>query len=195
MNLHNYVFRFDDISLNTDECKLRKMIDFLENKFQDASLSIILAVSPAVHSMRNCDALEMERVFPSLLHTESEFQAFYKVNSVGIPRYIMEYRGRIGFQIAAHGLIHVDHRLLTRSAQELSILTSCSLLGTRLFVPPFHKWNEKTEEVCRKHGIELIKFDSALWKHLKYHKFQTRETNYYLHTHDFTYEQFVGQFS
>lgn len=189
-----YTFRIDDISVNTDAKKLHKMIDFLRTCFKEHERRIILAVSPAVHVMADCeDKLARERTFPAILHTESDYTAFYHVDRLGIPPYVYDYQKDKDMVIAAHGMTHVDHRLLSRGAQELSILMSCALLGTNVYVPPFHKWNHKTEEVCKKHGITLVKYDRT-WRHLLYHSFDHRTKHYYAHTHDFDYNSFCAKF-
>ena len=190
----NYLFRFDDISVNTNLSKLTKMIAFLRSTFTPANLQIMLVVSPAVHNMENCeDVLARERTFPPHFHTESDFRIFYKVNRIGIPD-LTPFLGTPDISLAGHGMVHVDHRLMGRSAQELSIVMSCSLLNTSFFVPPFHKWNKKTEKVCAEHNISLVKHDNT-WRHLVYKPFDPRTLNYYFHTHDFHYQDFCARFS
>lgn len=189
-----YTFRFDDVSVNTDWNKLDSMFRFLHSTFKADQLRIIFAVSPAVYDMRECEkTLERERTFPAILHTESDFRVFYQVQRIGVPVLLEQYR-KLGVEIAGHGMVHVDHRLLSRGAQELSILMSCALLNTAAFIPPFHKWNRKTEAICGEHSIQLVKFDRS-WRHLLYHKFDHRNPNYYVHTHDFHYQDFCARFT
>lgn len=190
-----YTFRFDDISLNTDATKLRRMIDYLRRRFTGGDLSIMLAVSPTVYDMsKSVLPNDRERVFPPMLHTKSDFREFYKPDRIGIPDVVWELRPQPDITLAAHGIVHVDHRLLKRSAQEMSILLSCALVKCNAFVPPFHKWNKRTQAVCDEHGIALIKYDHT-WAHLAYNPFVETFRNYYLHTHDFTYESFCARFS
>lgn len=189
-----YTFRIDDISVNTNPAKLRMMVDFLRSAFKPGALRLILAVSPAVHDMAHCaEALTRERTFPSMLHTESDFTAHYHVKRLGVPDYIFEYQKQSDVVIAAHGMVHADHRLMSRGAQELSILMSCAVLGANIFVPPFHKWNHKTEAVCKAHGITIVKYDHS-WRHLLYHPFDPRTKHYYVHTHDLDYHSFCAKF-
>lgn len=185
-----YTFRFDDVSLNTDPVKLDKMVAYLRDLIIPRDLQIMFVVSPAVHDVAGTD-LEKERTFPSIMHTESDFRVFYMTSKIGIPEVVQRYRSQV--QIAAHGMMHVDHRLLHKSAQELSLLMSCSLLNTTLVVMPFNKYNSDTESICTEHKLHLIKY-SAAWKHLAYHRFDPRHEAYYLHTHDFTLEQFTEKF-
>lgn len=188
-----YYFRFDDVSVNTDQGKIFKMTQLLYELF-GVQCEVIYAVSLAVHDRNGAEGLAAERVFPSILHTESDYRCFYRVKRVGLPLLAdfgpNEVRKPV---IASHGLVHVDHRLLSRTAQELSIVMSCSILNSRTFVPPFHKWNEKTERVCRENDIHLTKYDEG-WKHLLYHKFDISHERYYLHTHDFDFDSFRAQF-
>lgn len=189
-----YTFRFDDVSVNTDERKLDQMVAFLHSTFGPKNVDLILACSPAVCDMSGYqNALERERTFPSIWHTESDHRVFYRMERVGVPACVEHYR-REGAKIAGHGMVHVDHRLLDKPAQEMSILMSCSLLRCAVFVPPFHKWNHDTEEICREHAILLVKFDPS-WRHLVYHPFDKRNQNYYVHTHDFHYQSFCARFS
>ena len=182
-------FRFDDVSINTDATKLSAMVGFLRQRFEGHDMKIIFAVSPLVHILNSDES--QERVFPKMLHVESDFREFYLAARAGLPKCM-----DLADEVASHGLIHVDHRLLTRSAQEMSIMVSCSLLRSYVFVPPFHKWNKKTEEICQEHKIELVKHIGWEQHHLLYHQFQPGiEYYYYLHTHDFpTYDAFVARF-
>lgn len=187
-----YTFRFDDVSLNTDTEKLQKMIAFLHSTFRPEQLQIILAVSPAVYNMDNCEkTLDRERAFPSIWHTESDYRIFYKMQRVGVPALASSLTG---IRRASHGMAHVDHRLLDRSAQELSIVMSCALVKCDMFVPPFHKWNKDTEAICYDHNIDLLKFNHT-WRHLAYRPFDHRNPNYYVHTHDFHYQDFCARFT
>jgi hypothetical protein len=193
MNL--YRFRIDDVSVNTDEEKLRKMVAFLRTTDRiTARVEITFAVSPLVFNMSGYDGLEQERVFPRILHVEADYRKFYEADRMGIPSVVQDRRD-LQVLIASHGMIHVDHRLMSKRAQELSILTSCSILGTTHFVPPFHKWNKKTARVCHQHKIVLTRFEDENAQHLAYKKFDGGQSDWYFHTHDFTYEQFCDRFS
>jgi hypothetical protein len=188
---NTYTFRFDDISINTDIEKLRRMCALLRKKIRD--VRIIMAISPAVCDLSGFEKdIDRERVFPPMFHTKSDFTTFFKMQKVGIPEIVKEWPD---IEYASHGMAHVDHRLLSRGAQELSIVMSCSLVETNTFIPPFHKWNQKTADICKKHKIRLITMEEADWRHLKYHPFDERQTRYYLHTHDLTYDEFSHKFS
>lgn len=175
------LFRIDDISLNTDGPRLLELTHALLQKVPDAL--IVFAVSPCVHDMQSVfPDLHRERVFPKSFNTKSDHRWFYMVDNLGLPGFLADYPDAI---IASHGLVHVDHRLLSRKAQELSVLVSCSLLKTNLFVPPFHKFNGKTRQICDTFGIHLVEYDPGTWRHLAYHDFDEDHNWYYFHTHDF----------
>ena len=185
------IFRIDDICVNTEKEKFFSMLKELDNKYNKCKF--ILGISPLVNDMDKYDGTKRERIFPSIYNAYSDYRIFYSVNKLGIPKFIEEtlkiYGDRIG--IASHGLVHVDHRLLTKEAQEMSILMSCSLVQSKVFIPPFNKYDKNTIEICKENDIELIKFEDG-WKHIKYEKIVDNYQNYYFHTHDFTKEEFLN---
>jgi hypothetical protein len=84
--------------------------------------------------------------------------------------------------------VHVDHRLLHKCAQELSILVSCSLAKSSIFIPPFNKWNKDTEEVCKENHIELIKFEDG-WLSMEHNEYKEDQQLWYLHARDFNFDK------
>lgn len=182
-------FRFDDISINTNEEKLISMIDMIFSKYTDSE--IILGISPFVHDMSNFEGRKKERIFPEILNVYSDFRVFYNIDKVGIPinlidKIISNYKN---IYTAGHGLVHVDHRLINRSVQEISILLSCNLIKSSMFIPPFNKYNKDTEEICNENNIKLLKFEDG-WTHLFYYKVSDNSNKYYVHSHDFDLDQF-----
>lgn len=171
-------FRIDDVSLNTDLSKLATMTARLRDKFERCKImyGVSLAVSEDVG----------ERVFPKIWNAFSDHRKYFLVDRIGMPNILA------GADIASHGLVHVDHRHLSREAQELSILMSCSVLQTNIFIPPFNKWNADTESVCAEHKVYLVKFEDG-WRHLKYEAFDG-SGNWYFHTHDFELPEFKAMF-
>lgn len=178
-------FRFDDVCINTDVELIHQMTDFLFEKFPECR--IIWGVSPMVHQMEYGDSVKDQRVFPEILNALSDHTHFYCVDKVGIPA--IDER----VTPAGHGLIHVDHRLLSKDVQELSIVASCSLVKAKTFIPPFNKWNINTEEICDQWGIELIKFESG-WLSMEHNKYNSTHGRYYLHSREWTFEKFVAWF-
>lgn len=84
-------------------------------------------------------------------------------------------------EVASHGLLHVDHTKISRDAQEMSILTSCSMLKSDLFVPPFNKYNDITKEICIMNGIKLVN-EMGKWKNIEYENFDINHPYWYFHS-------------
>ena len=174
-------FRFDDICINADMSKANYMAKLLREKFP--TCEILFCISPLVHDMSDTTGVTSERIFPKILNAHSDFREFYKTDLCGLPEIIPEVSR------ASHGLVHVDHRLLIKEAQELSILSSCSLSKSKIFVPPFNKWNKYTDEICEEHGIELVKFEDG-WLCMEYNNFDVNHDLWYVHSREFTVESF-----
>ncbi len=179
-------FRFDDVSINSNMDITNKMAEFLMSKFP--ACEVIFGISPLVHNMQDeKDQQSKERVFPSLLSAFSDYKNFYKVTKFGLPDMIK------GITTASHGLVHIDHRLLPRDVQEMSIMISCSLTNSKIFVPPFNKWNKDTESVCNEHKIELIKFEDG-WRSMEHNEYNEVQKLWYLHARAFALEKFISWF-
>jgi hypothetical protein len=179
-------FRIDDVSANTNLDSLNALIETIRGRISGAR--VMLALSPLVHDVSGEREADRERAFPRKLSAMSDHRNLFRVKIAGLPT----IDGDI--TIASHGLVHVDHRLMGREAQELSIVTSCSLLDTEIFVPPFNKYNKDTVDVCQEHGLELICFEDG-WQHVKYNDFDPSHDLYYLHTHDTTAEWLAKWFA
>lgn len=168
-------FRFDDVCINADMVHINHIVELISEKFPDSE--IIFAISPLVHDTGD------QRVFDKVMNALSDYRKFYLVDKCGIP-----VINTPDIKKATHGLIHVDHRLLSYETQEMSILISASLTGAKVFVPPFNKWNKYTESICKEHNIELIKFEDG-WKCMEYEKFDKNHKLWYVHAREMTIEQ------
>ena len=171
------IIRFDDICLNTNMEPVWQMADHAMHLGHD----VWFCVSLVCHA-----GAENERVHPKILDAQSDHRNFYRADRVGLPDSCHRING---VKICSHGLVHVDHRLLGYEAQEMSILTSCSLLDTRTFVPPFNKWNRSTEAICREHRLHLVKFEEG-WKSMEHNKLSDGGHSWYLHPNGFTPDAF-----
>lgn len=179
-------FRFDDVCINADMGLINDMTEFLFSKFKDCV--VLYGVSPMVHDMTNAkNEIEKQRIFPKILNAHSDYKNFYKVDKLGLPNFHPKAT------LASHGLIHVDHRLLPKDVQEISILISASLVKSKIFIPPFNKWNNDTQSVCDEHDIELIKFEDG-WLSMEHNKFNDSHDKWYLHSREFTMENFKKWF-
>lgn len=179
------IFRFDDVCINADLKLIQRMTDYLYESFPFCQ--VIYGVSPLVHRMETGDYTRDQRIFPEVLNAMSDYRNFFRVELAGIPT--LDPRAKR----AGHGLVHVDHRLLKKEVQELSILASCSLVGAEMFIPPFNKWNEDTESVCEDNNIELIKFESG-WLSMEHNNYNAITNYWYLHAREWTFEKFKEWF-
>lgn len=164
------IFRFDDVSINSDVHEIERMIDYIHWKGHE----VIVGISPIVTANDN------GRVFPAAFSAMADNTVFYTATGCGVPKINRK------FTPAGHGLIHCDHRLLPFEAQEMSIVSSCGLAGAKIFIPPFNKWDRWTERVCRLHGIELIKFEDG-WRSCEHNEFQAHD-KWYLHPYAFGFK-------
>jgi len=179
------IFRFDDICLNSNIQQAATMSKALKSHFPNCVIMWVISLLSTPE-----DNLS-QRVFPSIWKAYSDYKVFFQVKQMGIPN----VPGNMGIQIASHGLVHVDHRLLTKEAQEMSILVSCSLLHTDKYVPPFNKWNSDTEAICDEANINLIKFEDG-WLNMKFETDKPRHQKWYLHHREFTMDelfQWIGR--
>jgi len=179
-------FRFDDVCINADMGYTNLMTDHILEKYPLAK--VLWGVSPLVHDMSGEKGKARERVFPSIMNAYSDHRLHFEVDKCGLPEL------RKDVTIATHGLIHVDHRLLTRDQQEMSILISASLVKSKIFIPPFNKWNEDTADICFLNKIELIKFEDG-WLSMEHNKFDTYKCQkWYLHAREFSINEFKQWF-
>ncbi len=169
------IFRFDDICIETDMPKTLNIVHYIQKKY-DAQ--IIFGISPLTYDRKDGeDFIDREWL------ARSDHKIFYKIKNCGLPP-IPKYVTR-----ASHGLIHVDHRLLSKEVQELSILTSCSLVDAKIYIPPFNKWNKDTEDICKEYNIILIKYEDG-WRCCEYNNFDSSHNHWYLHSQNYTLDSF-----
>ena len=175
LNSDKIIVRFDDVCVNSD---ITRTI-YQTGIAQTMHAQVWWCISPLVH----IESITTERVFPAIFKALSDQRCFYHVDKMGLPPIPMDVIA------CSHGLLHMDHRLLGYEAQELSILVSCSLIKTAIFVPPFNKWNADTEVICNTHHIELIKFEDG-WRSMEYHNYVPDHKLWYLHGRNFTLDAF-----
>lgn len=192
------IFRFDDVCINTDTPKLFDLITTIQKHRPD--MTILLAISPIVFARGQLAKYrrgQEERVHPNELTAMSDPRVYYRGTNCGLPTWVFvttENDEKPGTIVrAGHGIVHVDHRLLGAEAQELSILTSCSLAQASVFVPPYNKWNRLTEEICRGNSIYLVKWEDG-WLHTKFNQYDRAHERYYMHPYDMSVEELDGWF-
>jgi hypothetical protein len=180
------LFRFDDISVNTNMDRLWSQIELIR---KHTNAQVMLCVSPIVFSQEQLGEAYKQRVHDPHLTAQSSLTAYYKGEQCGLPNLPNEP----WIIRAAHGLLHVDHRLLGRKSQEMSILASCALAKARVFCGPYNHFDATTEDICRANGIELVKFEDG-WLHVLYNEFDPRHQRYYVHPYDMTVQQLEAWF-
>lgn len=158
-------FRFDDVCANTSRLDLYAMTGRIKAMYPDAE--IIYAIT--IFSKANLEG----SVYPKPPFKDNPHHFFYDVDQIFMRTYE-------DITTASHGLIHGDHSRLGYDAQEMSIVMSCKILKTNIFVPPFNRWNSSTEDVCRNNGIKLLKSEDG-WKSLDCEDFDSNHELWYLH--------------
>jgi hypothetical protein len=108
---------------------------------------------------------------PPFKHRDRNF--FYESDRVFIP-------SPVPGTMVSHGLLHCDHSQLQFDAQEMSIVTSCNLLKTNIFVPPFNRYNDTTEAVCRINNIDLVRYEEG-WRNMDKEPFDPAHKLWYFH--------------
>jgi len=181
-------FRFDDVCINSDMKLTNELTDYIKEYFKN-KVEIIWAVSPIVFDMSEYKGKAQQRIFPEMLNAYSDHRKFYEGTKAGLPEL------RKDVSLAGHGLVHVDHRLMEYSSQELSIVQSCRLINAHRFVPPFNKYNESTISICRDHGIELVKFEDG-WLSMEYNmQYLPNHQLWYLHAREWTLDKLKQWFN
>lgn len=180
-------FRFDDVSVNTDIGHLNDLLRVIARHAPGSQ--VLLAISPVVFAPPELPegAIGRQRVHPPRLTAMSELSPYYRGTRCGVPSAVMSmpWHG-LDVRTAGHGIAHVDHRLLGRKAQEMSILMSCSLaFNATTFVPPYNHYDARTEEICAHHAIELVKFEHG-WRHVLHNPYTPHHERFYLHPYDIT---------
>jgi hypothetical protein len=162
------IFRNDDVSSNTDIIEMREIYNVLFEEFP--SCSIISGVNIFSRSSNN------GAVYQDLPLKSKSLDYFLKVNNIYHPPKIYKVT------IASHGLWHFDHTKVSKDLKKASIVTSCSLLGTSMFIPPFNKWDDGMDKICQDNGIEMIKSDEHGWKSADINEFNPEHNFWYFHS-------------
>ena len=90
--------------------------------------------------------------------------------------------------IVSHGVWHLDHRAAMRELAEYSIVSSCSILNTDIFIPPFWRWNTDVEKICRDNSIKL--WTEHDWVNIERNELTSKDDHYLFHSWTFTPAQF-----
>lgn len=160
-----YIFRCDDVSSNTNTGQLLEMYEILE----DAGIDFEFWSVVSILSKGNNNG----SVYPNPPFKHKDRNFFYECDDMFKPSVLP---GRV----VSHGLLHCDHGLLQYDAQEMSIVTSCNILNTNIFVPPFNRYNDITQNVCRINKIDLVQYNEG-WRNLDNQPFDPAHKLWYFH--------------
>ncbi len=177
------IFRHDDVSPSTDFDKLEKIHDFLVGSFPSCEIWSCVNIFGKKNSIG--------AVYPDLPLRAKPTRYFYDADLLLDQKRIYSLAARKNEQIASHGLIHAVHSQMNREEQEFSILTSCNLLNTKVFVPPFNDFNGITEAVCAENGIRMTKPADG-WKSIESTPFNPDHKVWFFHSWRYkTAEEFI----
>lgn len=169
-------FRNDDVSMNTDFFKLDEIYNSIHDVFPDAEIWSCVTIFARSNTKGT--------IYPQVPFKSKPFDYFLEVDRV-----LDKYKPPSFVKIVSHGLWHLNHADISDDLQEASIVTSCNILDTTIFVPPFNYWNKTTEDICRKHDIELIKtYDREvdpsdfIWRSIEHNEFNPAHNKWYFHS-------------
>lgn len=166
------VIRVDDVNPNTDFEDFYDQLQILQEFFDE----IILGVNIFAKSSNN------GALYPELPLRGHEPKYFYNVDRMLSMDVIETLSSIPKVKIVSHGLIHGMHSQMSREAIEMSILTSCSFLGTKTFIPPFNEMSATGVQVCEENGIEIIgNYELRQWHSLETEIFDSKHKLWYYH--------------
>jgi len=173
------IFRNDDVNMNSDFIEMDEMYRMIRKSFPTSEIWSCVTI----FSRGNAKGT----VYPTVPFKDKPFNYFLEVDRV-----CDQYRAPDYVKVVSHGLWHLNHSKINPELQEASIVTSCNLLDTATFVPPFNAWNKDTDKICKKHDIELVKFEDG-WKSLEHNAFDPRHKKWYFHSWNFNPEKLAKQ--
>jgi len=159
--------RDDDVNPYSDFDAIRSIYDIIRDNIPDAHIVSCVSLLAKTNNYGN--------VYPDTPLRGKPLKYFYDVDT-----FLSKALLFLG-TIASHGLLHVDHSKLSYDAQEMSILTSCNYLQTKLFCAPFNGYNRDTIAICNSNGIELIT-SKYNWLSLEFNNFNINHTHWYFHS-------------
>lgn len=160
------IFRNDDVSVNTNPKELARTYGAIHEIFPDAEIWSCVTL----FANRNPKG----SIYPDVPFKNNETNWFYK----NADCFMYDYKHPL-YKVASHGLYHIDHSKVSRETQEMSIIGSCSYLKSKLFVPPFNKFNQDTLDICFDNDIKII---TDGWKSLEHEQFDSAHKMWYFHS-------------
>jgi hypothetical protein len=169
------IFRNDDVCASTNYASLSMLYDVIRRNYPNAKIWSCISM----FSKNNFQG----SVYPDLPLKDRSRGYFMQCDE-----YFKEPAIDLGVK-ASHGLIHLPHDEMNYQEQEISILTTCNILKTKLFVPPFNRFNGNTVDICQKHSIRLVRPDDG-WRSLEFEPFNPDHDLWYFHSWRFTPQEF-----
>lgn len=160
------IVRNDDVNFNTSPTKLGEIYGAIHAILPDAEIWSCITVF--------AEKNEKGSVYPNVPFKDKDVNWFYKRADCVMGN----YRHSL-FKVASHGLFHIDHSRVSRETQEMSILGSCAYLNSKIFVPPFNRYNQDTIDICFNNNIE-IRIDG--WLSMEHNPFDIGHRMWYLHS-------------
>lgn len=165
------IIRNDDVNPNTQYSHLIDIYSTINSILPDAEIWSAITVFS--------DFNKKGSVYANVPFKNKDTNWFYK----NVEAAIINYKLPSFLKIASHGLFHIDHSKVSRETQEMSILGSCSYLKTKIFVPPFNRYNQDTIDICFDNDIG-IRIDG--WLSIEYNDFDINHRLWYMHSWQWT---------
>lgn len=175
------IIRNDDVSANSSGLKF--FYDTLTRLFPESTIYSCTTVFS-----KNGGKFK-QSVYPDLPLKEQELDYFFDVDGVKSDYWCVELEYP-NLKLASHGLWHFDHTKVDSQLKKASIISSCRLLKTDIFVPPFNRWDEEMDLICLSNNIQMIKSNEAGWKSFEHNKFDPSHELWYFHSWMWTLEKF-----
>lgn len=165
------IIRNDDVNANTVD--LKQTYDIINSKFPDCIIYSCTSVL-AKYSISGA-------IYPKLPLKDQPLDYFFDVDRVKSDAWFVE-KDFPNVKVISHGLWHFDHTKVESQLKKASIISSCRLLYTDTFVPPFNKWDNEMESICLDNGITMIKSNESGWKSFEHNKFDPSHELWYFHS-------------
>lgn len=168
------LFRNDDVNPNSNFKEIREIYSIIKKYFPNSE----------IYSCVNIFAKETPTGMPY-----PPTKKLVKDRKLYLIDKIFDLKELEGLEkIVSHGMWHLDHWHSSEDLQTFSIVSSCKLLKTNIFIPPFWRFTKLTKKICEDNKIKL-------WVEPKWVNFDnqeiTRYNRYYIiHSWKFTPESF-----
>jgi hypothetical protein len=170
------IIRNDDVSMASNTWDILEMYNKIKGKYPEAKIWTAVTVFSKGREGSLYDEIPLK---------DRSLGFFYDVDSA------WRYKRGFGDKIVSHGLLHVDHTQIEKTAVEMSIVTSCNFLETDTFVPPFGKVNDTVREICHHYGIKIAPlYPDDEWLSIEHNKFDPTHEKWYFHSWRYTPKSF-----